>query len=391
MTTMKVLFVIPYTMSRGGTEAVMMNLIRNFTNDVHVDVVQTKSSRKGLYDDELISLGKGSVFYVPSEKRFLAYLSGLKEIMATGNYDIVHAHFLDDRSYFPLKIAKKCGVQVRIAHIHDTLHVSGSSLPSRIVAGYLNRIGRKKLQETATSFFACSSEAGKDYFPFLKDGRQSFRIVRNAIDLDRYSFNQDRRSHIRKELGISESTFVLGQVGRFSLGQKNQLFTIRLFSRLLSVRPDSHLVLLGAGADILAIKALIEKLNLKAKTSIVTNADSASYYSAFDCFILPSFYEGLCVAAVEAQCNGLPCVLSNQMTKETVLCPNVVQISLNDSLDTWLSSIIGLKRTVDSRQILEKEGYDVKLEAREVERTYNELLLENDRTISNLLESNNCE
>lgn len=371
---MNVLFVVPYTMSRGGTEAVMMNLIRNFSADVRVDVVETKSSKKGLYDEEIKSLGKGSIYYIPSEKHFLGYIRGLRDAISKGNYDVVHAHFLDDRSYFPMKVAKDCGVPVRIAHIHDTKHISGSSLPAKVIAGYLNWIGKRKLSKVATSFFACSTEAGQDYFPFLKERNESFILVRNAVDLEKYAFNFDKRERARQELGISDDTFVLGQVGRLSLEQKNQLFTIKVFSRLLKTRPNSRLVLIGSGADLLTIKNTATKLKIDSKILIITNADSAKYYSSFDCFILPSFYEGLCVAAIEAQCNGLPCVLSDQMTSETVLCPNVVQLSLEDSIDNWVSAVTGLRRIDNSREILAKSGYDVRNETKQVEEFYKNFL-----------------
>lgn len=221
---------------------------------------------------------------------------------------------MDDRSYFPLKVAKDCGVPVRIAHIHDTKHISGSSLPAKVVAEYLNWIGKRKLSKVATSFFACSTEAGQDYFPFLKERNESFVLVRNAVDLDKYAFNLDKRERARQELGVSDDTFVLGQVGRLSLEQKNQLFTLKVFSRLMETRPNSRLVLVGSGADILSIKNAATKLKIESKILILANADSANYYSAFDCFILPTFYEGLCVAAIEAQCNGVPCVLSQRLS-----------------------------------------------------------------------------
>ena len=80
------------------------------------------------------------------------------------------------------------------------------------------------------------------------------------------------------------------------------------------------------------------------------------------------------MAAVEAQCNGVPCVLSDRMTSETVLCNNVVQLSLNDSTDNWVSKIISLKRINDSREILRKCGYDVEVEAKKVEELYKKFL-----------------
>ena len=73
---MNVLFIVPYAMSRGSTEAVMMNLIRNFSSDVRVDVIEITSSKKGLYDEELKPHGKGSIYYISSEKHFHGYIRG---------------------------------------------------------------------------------------------------------------------------------------------------------------------------------------------------------------------------------------------------------------------------------------------------------------------------
>jgi len=62
---------------------------------------------------------------------------------------------------------------------------------------------------------------------------------------------------------------------------------------------------------------------------------------AMDVFVMPSLYEGLCLAAVEAQAAGLPTILSDQIPAEVDTVPGLVRfVSLNDHAAKWASVIL---------------------------------------------------
>ena len=60
---------------------------------------------------------------------------------------------------------------------------------------------------------------------------------------------------------------------------------------------------------------------------------------AIDVFVFPSLYEGLGIAAVEAQAAGVPCILSDQVPEECKIAENVEFLSLNESADLWARHI----------------------------------------------------
>ena len=74
--------------------------------------------------------------------------------------------------------------------------------------------------------------------------------------------------------------------------------------------------------------------------------DMKDLYQAIDLFFLPSLFEGLPVTGVEAQAMGLPCIISDSITKEVVYTDLVEYVSLSRSKETWAEIIhLQLERT----------------------------------------------
>ena len=80
----------------------------------------------------------------------------------------------------------------------------------------------------------------------------------------------------------------------------------------------------GDGPDRELIKARAIALGVSSRVVFTgQRSDAERLYSAFDCFLLPSNYEGLPVVGVEAQCSGLPCLFSKRITPEIKLLGTV--------------------------------------------------------------------
>ena len=356
----KVLYVNGNIMKRGGIEAFMMNYFRAIDKSkVKIDFL-VHGYGKGVYDDEIIAAGS-TIHHVPTKSKHpIKYARELKRILLNEKYDVVHSH-LDAMSGWVLKIAKECGVPVRIAHSHNTDHLTNNKL-KRIV----NDFAKKQIPIYATDLIACSKMAGE----WLFGSDAKFVIVKNAIPINDFIFDKAMRQKIRDEYDWSDK-IVLGHVGRFDY-QKNQEFLIELLQRLLKKKSKYRLVFVGGGDDMEHIKALAEQKGVQKQCYFMgSRPDVNKFYNAFDIFLLPSRFEGLGIVAIEAQVNGLPSVVSLGVPEEAVLCKNVLRLSL-EKICEWEKAVleIDLKRKKENPAEVEKAGYSIQKEVAWLEEFY---------------------
>ena len=92
-----------------------------------------------------------------------------------------------------------------------------------------------------------------------------------------------------------------------------------------------------------------------------------------DVFILPSIYEGLGIVNIEAQCSGLPLVVSEAVPKDICVNDNVSFLPL--SIDEWVKKIVDIKenyhREVKDNK-LRNSRYDINSEVEKLENIYRE-------------------
>lgn len=72
--------------------------------------------------------------------------------------------------------------------------------------------------------------------------------------------------------------------------------------------------------------------------------DVHKYLSAMDVFVFPSLYEGMPLSVIEAQTNGLPCVMSENIPQDIVLTDLIRRLSLKETDDVWVEAICGSER-----------------------------------------------
>ena len=114
------------------------------------------------------------------------------------------------------------------------------------------------------------------------------------------------RDEKRRELGLSPSDILLGSVGRLD-DQKGQGFLIEALPRLKNTR----CVIIGEGPLRPRLQAQIDRLHLQNRVQLLGERDASAWMAAFDIFVLPSLWEGLPNALMEAMGAGLPCVASS--------------------------------------------------------------------------------
>lgn len=325
------------------------------------------------YDEKVQQLG-GRKYTVDREgsstfKNVLSESRQLYAFLKKHPYSIVHIHYTTPLRAPLLLAAKMAGVPVRIYHAHSA-EVEGKSAVKLKIYDFL----RNKIPGWATDYLACSHAAARWIFPESLCRENKVVVARNGIDLKRFAFSPQGRSAMRKEMGL-ENRMVLLQAGRFT-DQKNQLFSLQVLQKLIRKAPDRSWCLLFAGSGEMEeqVKEQAALLGLQGHVRFLgVRADMPALFSAADAFLMPSLYEGLPVAAIEAQAGGLPCLLSENITEEAVLTSGTKRLPLES--EVWAQSLARLEersflQRKQDAEVCKREGYDLDQCAQKLQSLY---------------------
>lgn len=318
-------------LNNGGIENLIMNMMRKIDREKYQFCFALIEHNPGHFDAEVKALGGEIYLFDNTEKSLKNYRKSLTRIIRDyGPFDVVHSHCYFFSGYI-LGIAKKCGAKVRIAHAHDTLKERAQTLPRRLYQQFM----RMLIRINATNLVGCSASACR--FVFGKDA--SFQVVVNGIDPDRFKFSKESRSLVRNELGLADR-HVFVHVGRFS-AQKNHRYLLRVFQEYVKIDKHARLLLVGWGGLANEIERWIEMLDLQNNVLMIGPCDAPErYYCAADCFLLPSLFEGFGIVSVEAQCSGLPCILSNTVPRECKALEYTWFIqTTDDDISQWVKTM----------------------------------------------------
>lgn len=349
-------------MNAGGAETFLMKLYRNIDREKYqMDFCVTVKER-GVYDDEIEALG-GRIYRITSKSDSLVkFRRQLKHVVRDNGYRHVMRVTSTAMGFMDLCVAKRAGAQVCIARSSNSS--DGGGLRSRL----MHRLGGilyKKYVDVriAPSDLAAIYTFGKDVY---EGGGVS--ILHNAVDMGTYGYSHEGRQRVRAELGIGEGVRVIGHVGRLT-HQKNHMFLLDVFKRIVESEPESVLMLVGKGELESLIRDRVTALGIE-KNVIFTGvrSDVPSLMSAMDVFVFPSFYEGMPNTVIEAQATGLACVVADTITREANITGLVEYLPLGDA-DMWARTALGKQTDVREtpRDAFERNGYDIGAVARQFE------------------------
>lgn len=363
----KILFVVKNMRVASGVASFIMNYYRELVKikNVHIDFLVV-SDAGSIYYDEIRK--NSNIYFMPSIRRPIKVLRFLKNLFKLNKYNILHSNVFN--SNVPIVYyAKKYKVPIRILHSHASQN--GDSLIKII----RNKVFLIANLNYSNIFFACSRIAGESIFK-----KKKYYCINNAIDLPMFYYNKHTRQQIRKKLNVSDHTLVLGVVGRVTR-QKNPDFIIEIAKRLKAKNFDFKIIWIGSGdlSDYIDKRIANENLSNEIKMLGSLN-DSHLYYSAFDVFLMPSFYEGLPIAGVEAQVNGLQCILSSQISDEVKITNNCNLIDI-DNVDKWCQRINALKPRSKTPRLNTAlfSNYDINQNANKLYELYKSAISSKDR------------
>ncbi len=384
MKKIKVLVLIT-VMDRAGAETIMMNYLKNIDREkIQMDFMINRQG-KADYESEIKKLGS-KIYYISPIKpgSIIKYKKEFRQFLQKHpEYTIIHSN-LEERSCFPLKIAKEMGVKTRIVHAH--------SVPKKQGIKQLQRIWcKKQLKGTYTHMFACSEGPARWLFgknvqcitmeEAVKNvAKNSVIIMRNAVDTEKFVYRENIRKQQRKNLKVSDDTLVVGHIGRL-VPEKNQLKLIEIFGNVNNQRPDSRLLLIGGGKSKREqkykkqVQKKIKEYGLESKVRwLGVRDDIDKLLHAIDVLVMPSTSEGFPVTLVEAQALGTREVVSDVIDYKVNVTEELQYQALDGDVEDWANKIIFFSHTTLDRekmhQMVKDKGFDIKDNAKQLETFY---------------------
>lgn len=350
----KILEVSCNSLTNGGVQHVIMNIVRELSTDYQFDIL-VFTEGPDYFDQEFESYG-GKIFRIPhnkkiSGKEFDFYYRAFRIIKGTyrilksqGPYKAIHCH-----NYFESALcmiaAKLAKVDIRISHSHNDL----SEVPYSKMRLILQKIYKKINNRYSTVKVACSQVA----FNYLFGNDKCGKIIYNAIELGKFE-----KSDTLYKKKFSNKLNLL-HVGNFS-PQKNQIFLVDVVKALLDDGIETHLTLVGGESSYLQdVKNKIIQSKVEEHITILPqDSDIAEIMYANDLFLFPSIYEGLGIVLIEAQATGLKCIVSKVIPKEADL-GNIQYVNTYDVVE-WINVIkTNLKQGIERRKV-DMDSYDIK-------------------------------
>lgn len=341
----------------GGVDRLLYNYCSRMNDDLQFDFIVT-SKTEGILEQPLKDLGCNIYHIAQLRENFKEHTEQVKKLLEENHYDIVHDHS-GYKAWCNLKVAKKSGVPVRIAHSHTSYTYES------ILQKALRKISTLITKIYATELFACGNNASKWMW-----GKQSNNvyIMKNAVNSEDFEFSQKTRDSLREKFDLT-GKFVIGHVGRLSY-EKNHDFLIDVFSEVKKIKQNAVLMLIGRGDMQEAIQQKINELNLNDSVLLMgVRNDVPDLLNIMDVFVFPSKFEGLPVTLVEIQANGLPAVISDNVTKEMALSDDFTFLSLDKTALDWANIIVDKSRN-ESANLIKNTDYDLNVATQKLKSKY---------------------
>ncbi len=342
-----------------GISTVILNYCQNLDKDRFKITIFAGAPIEKQYIEELDKIGV-EIKETPNKKKNpIGYYVFLLRALKSEYYDIVHIHGNSATITPELFIAYIKGIKIRIAHSHNS--TCDNKKIHRLLKPIFNRL--------YTHGFACSNLAGDWMFD-----KKDYVVIPNGFDTHKYVFDEKTRLRIRNDMHL-EDKMVIGHVGRFN-DQKNHPFLLNVFEKVACENDKAVLLLVGTGPNFEKVNEIIQAHKYKDRIICFGVSENVSQlYNVMDVFVLPSKHEGLGIVVLEAQINGLNCIVSDVVPGEVKLNEKMINmLSLEDSTDIWAKAILeqsqNNRNNFYNNNINNIQKYDIKHNILDLEKKY---------------------
>lgn len=285
----------------GGGESVLLDLVSNLNKELFEPVVL--SFTDGPMIQQLEALGI-PVFVIHTERPFdFRIWNKVKMLVKKEHIDIIHAHGTRAASNL-----YRSATSLKLPFVYTchgwSFHPDQSSLTRALRIRSENFLTRRADRNICVS--NANSELGKKLFGDSFDPI----VIQNSVDTDKFNPNKSFKD-IRTEFNIKNDEVLLLFLARFTY-QKQPVVLIRAFEEALKKYPKLKLLMVGDGDEKAAAMRLIEDSGLKDKIILEKfRQDVPDILNAADIFVLPSLWEGLPMALLEAMSMKKAIIASN--------------------------------------------------------------------------------
>ena len=349
-----------------GYDGLTDHIFSYFGNMDKTDILVDLVSARGI-DSKIMpvldSIGFNHIYRLEyRDNKQLKYLKELIKLIKTNKYDIIHAHGNSATLATEMAAGIFGGTKIRIAHSHNT------SCKHKIFDACLRPI----FNICYTQGFACGNDAGKWLFKNKK-----FTVIPNGKDINKYKFNGSVREIYRKKLNLENDIIAIGNVAAF-VEKKNHKFIINVFIELYKKNHKYEMFLFGIDGESLdSVKNQIKQLKLEDKIHYMgTKGNIQDYIQAMDIMLLPSLYEGFPISVIEWTINGLPCILSDTITRDINILGNIKYLPIDKGVKLWVNELLNVQIDIGQRditnieKIFTKAGFNIKSNAAKLKSIY---------------------
>ena len=340
---MNILLASDANVERAGVCIFMFRWIQGILEmdkDIHVTAYFRKGIKDEHFADQYRAMGVELVLgELPQDQTSLSgtnrnkVRSDIRKILKSKPFEIIHINSSAvGFSTMILTEGLRAGVPKRILHSH------GRNPGNGIKNAYLWAF--KLINRTiATKWAGCSVDAGQYLFGRHAEESRKWVFIPNTIPADEYAFDEENRKRKRESLGIDEEVLLLGAAGMLT-DLKNHQFLFPVVKTLNETGLKSKLIIFGDGEKREELTRYAKDLGLGKDIILYGTTDEiARWLSALDIYVMPSLSEGLPLSAVEAQANGLCCLLSDHIARDVDLCPDVYHLPIDQGADGWVETI----------------------------------------------------
>ena len=284
---------------------------------------------------------KGSnVYLVPSNKHFIKSFVKMKKIIKENNYDIGYFNISKTSNCIGIIASKIFGIKKIVVHSHSS-GIESHNFLIKCISFLFNLVFKPIISICSDLNLACSDKAAKWLFSKNVYDNDDYYVMYNVVNYEKFKYDEATRIKVRNKLGINDK-FVVGHVGRFTY-PKNHKFLIDIFVEYKKINSNSVLVCIGDGQDFDKIKEYSKKMGVFDDIIFAGAVDNVNeMIQAFDCFLLPSKFEGLPVVGIEAQFSQTKCILSNKITKMALISNDNLFLPIKNP-KTWAKNISSKK------------------------------------------------